>query len=135
MHAVFNTVGKRNPHDLFEKSVVPSKYVRKAIPHSIPLLEAVDRHGHGGKHAGEQRRPGHARRPHIQDEHPYAVADHVDDIGDDGDVHGHIGFLNAAAQRRARVIDGEERQRQRRDPKIGFTGRHHIRFDLTEQKL
>lgn len=72
--------------------------------------------------------------PQMQDEYAHAVARHVDDVGDDGNVHGHVGFPDTAAQCRPRIVDGQERQGQRGDPEIGLTRRHHVRFDAAEQQ-
>ena len=87
--------------------------------------------------AAESRREirdGHARRAQLQDEHAHAVADHVDDVGGEGNVHGHIGPADAPAQGRARVVNGEKGEGERRDPEVGLAGRHHVRFDPAEQE-
>ena len=70
----------------------------------------------------------------MQSEHTHAVAHHIDDIGHKGDIHGHIGLTNAAAEGGTSIINRQGWKRQCGDKQIGFASRHDIRLDLPEQK-
>ena len=78
---------------------------------------------YGGEDTGEQRRVCYACRTHMQQEYADTVARYVDHIGCDGDIHGHIGLTNAAAEGGTSIINRQGWKRQCGDKQIGFASR------------
>lgn len=131
MHPVFHAVGQGDAHDLFQKAPVPGENISGPVSDRAVLPEAIGRHQRGEKDPGKQGGPCHAGCPHAQEEHARTVADHIDAVGGDGDLHGHIGPADAAAQGRAaggkgrkqEDEDGVEGSHQRYAGNIRFAGK------------
>ena len=93
-------------------------------------IQAQARHG-----PGHQRRHRHARHAHLQAEHAEGIATHVDDVHQHGHLQGNLGIPHGAEQRRAGIIDGQEREGQRGDDQVENGIAHHVLLYPSEKKV
>ena len=71
----------------------------------------------------------------MKDEHANNIADNIDGVCKGGYIHRHIGSADAAAHRRARVINRESRERIRGDTHILDARRHDIILNPAEKQI
>ena len=63
------------------------------------------------------------------------VSANIDDIHDDGYLHGHLGIAHGTEDRRASIIQGHEWDRCRHDHQVGIGMPHYVGLDLSEDPV
>ena len=63
------------------------------------------------------------------------VSANIDDIHDDGYLHGHLGIAHGTEDCRASIIQGHERDGCRYDHQVGIGMSHYVSLDLSEDSM
>ena len=121
----FHPVGNGNPQDGMLQSTVQPEDPVFHVPHRVHPGETQGCHHHCGKAPGHQGRPGHPGNPSVEYKDAQTVAHHVNQVGQNGNVHGGTGFPQAPVQCRACIINGQGRVGIGRNPQVGHAGLHH----------
>ena len=89
-------------------------------------IAQIQQHARRADDSGNQRRNGHAFHAAVQHVNAQRVTDDVDRVDDERDDHRHSRSVHGSAQRRAGVVQRDERIGRRRDGQIGQSVVEHI---------
>ncbi|MEE8816126.1 MAG: hypothetical protein SOH60_06625 [Lachnospiraceae bacterium] len=92
-----------------------------------------DLHDDGGCHAGEKGCQSDAGNVPVEDKDKHRIADNVDEVHDNADVHADSAVAKAPEDGSSCIVDRQERIRHRRDDKVGDGIIHYIVFNASEQ--
>ena len=92
----------------------------------IAFSKAKSHHQRSCRYSREKCRNRHTGYPLMQQINTDIVPDQVNSVHQDGCIHRHVRFFHRTENRRSAVVESKERERECRDPEIGFCTLHDI---------
>ena len=85
-----------------------------------------NQHNNSSHDPGGQGSHSDSGRPHMQNKDGIGVAADIDDVHEQGGIHGNLGIAHGTIEGCAGIIEGDEGIGESRDPKIGDGVFHHV---------
>src|SRR5699024_5197622 len=93
-----------------------------------------EQNDHGAHRTGDQGGYGYTGHAHFQTIDAEGVAAKVDQVHNDRNFHGYGAVAGGTEDSRTGVVQGQERERQRRDGKVKQRGVHYVGGDGAEEQ-
>ena len=119
--------------DLSNHSAVPAK-PSEADMNLQPRIVQADNQNDTRRHTADQRSQRRACHAPVESEYKQNISRHIDDIHDDGRLHGNPGISHGPKQRRTGIINRQKRIGKRRQYQIDQRVVHHVIRNPAVQK-
>ena len=132
--AVLKRRGDANVQDIFGGAALQMGDGAQRDVQDILRLGGQRQNDGRAHRTGDQRGHSDARDAHLQHKDAERVAEKVDGVDNDRDFHRHSAVAGGAEDGRARVVQRQKREGQRRDREVDKAGFHDVIGDRAEEK-